>query len=248
MSYNKIYININIITYIKIYIIFILIVCTSCSELLFSDDEGSKQFFPGEFSSVSVKGIFNIVLIQDSADMVIVRGPVSINRIDAESIDDTLRIKDSNKFPLEPGRNTIELHLTKLNYLVTYDPVFLTTKDTLKGDRISWDGIGEIAEGRLIIDCNQFNLCNSANTLGNIRLTGKAEHLYVFNRYGSNVFADSLYCRNAEITNESAGNVYINASEIITAFIWGPGNIYYHGDPVAELRESKGSGHLIRIR
>jgi len=252
----KIHININIKTYIKlyiktyinIYIIFLLTVCISCRELLFSDEERSRQIFPGNFSSVTVKGTFNIVLIQDSADMVVVSGTNNINAIEAESIQDTLRIQDNDKFSLEPGRNTIELHLTRLDHMVTYDPVFLTTRDTLKGDRISWDGIGEIAEGRLVIDCYSFTLFNSANTLGNIKLTGKTQDLFVFNRYGSNVFADSLICRNANITNESAGDVFVNASDRITAYIWGSGNTYYHGDPVTDLREVKGTGLLIRIK
>jgi hypothetical protein len=248
MSFIKIYINISIKSYIIIYIYFLLFAGTSCSKMIFSDEELSRQIFTGHFSDVTIDGTFDIILIQDSANMVIARGKNKINAIEAECIDNLLRIKDNSKFPVEPGRNTIELHLTEIKHLVTYGPVFLTTSDTLHGDRISWDGIGEIAEARLLINCNLFVFCNSANTLGNIDLIGKATSLDVFNRYGGNVFADSLECRYAEITNESIGDVHVNVSVRLEAYIWGPGNIYYRGDPRTDIREIKGTGKLIKIR
>jgi Protein of unknown function (DUF2807). len=59
------------------------------------------------------------------------------------------------------------------------------------------------------------------------------------------MFADSLTSENAEIVNESIGDVHVNASEKIKAFIWGPGNIYYYGTPVIEIAEKRGGGNMI---
>lgn len=220
---------------------------TSCQKILFDDNEETRTMITGEFSSSRIKGICNLVLVQDSTDRIVISGSNNINAVKADVVNDTLLVDNGRGFSLNTAKNTIELHFTTLEHLVTYDPVNLTNKGTLQGDRFSWDGIGEIAEASLALDYDLFIFCNSANTLGLVKLSGKVETLVVFNRYGSSVLADGLSCRNADITTESAGDVYLNASEGLTAYIWGPGNIYYYGDPVTDIREVKGTGRLIRI-
>lgn len=226
----------------------ILILLTSCQKLLFNDMEESREIPIGLFRSLRVNGIYNLVLIQDSTNRLVITGSNNINAIEAVVNNDTLIIEDEKRFSLNPGRNTIAIHFSSLDYLVTYDPVYLSTFDTIRFDRMSWDAIGEIAEGNLLIDCNVFTLCNSANTLGFITLSGNAEALVVFNRYGGSVFADDMYCKYADITNESVGEVHVNASEKLTAYIWGPGNIYYSGDPAIDIREVKGTGNVVRSK
>lgn len=230
------------------YCLVILALLSSCRKILFNDDEQTLTLSTGEFTSARVKGISNLVLVQDSTDRIVISGSKKTDAVKADVINDTLIISDGAGFSLDPARNTIELHFTRLDHLVTHDPVNLSNRGTLKCDRFSWDGIGEIAEATLFLDCNLFVFCNSANTLGFVSLNGRAETLVVFNRYGGSVFAGNLSCRYADITNESAGDVYVNASDAVTAYIWGPGNIYYKGDPVTDIRERKSTGQLIRIK
>lgn len=226
----------------------LLILLSSCQKLLFNDEEESREIITGKYKAVKVNGIYNLVLVQDSTDRLLITGSNDIGATEAVVKNDTLTIRDTKKFSLNPGRNTIEIHFSRLDYLVTYGPVGLSAEDTIRGDRMSWDAIGEIAEGSITLDCSIFTLCNSANTLGFITLSGKAEVLVVFNRYGGSVFAGKMSCRYADITNESAGDVHVNATEGLTAYIWGPGNIYYSGDPVINIREVKGTGNLVRLR
>lgn len=226
----------------------LLILLASCQKLFFNDDEETHVITTGPFSAVIVNGIYNLILIQDSTDKLVITGSNNPGDINAEVKNDTLVIRDNRNFSLNPGRNTIEIHFRKLGYILTYDPVNITVEDTIRADRLSWDAIGEIAEGSLTIDCNLFILCNSGNTLGFITLRGRTDMLVVFNRYGGSVFASGLSCKHADITNESAGDVHVNASERLTAYIWGPGTIYYSSDPVIDIREVKGSGHVARSR
>lgn len=226
----------------------LLILLTACQKLFFNDDQEIREIPTGRFSAVRVNGIYNLILIQDSTDKIVITGSNDIGATEAVVKDDTLTIEDTKKFSLNPGRNTIEIHFRKIDHLVTYDPVDLTAEDTIRADRMSWDAIGEIAEGSLAVDCNVFILCNSANTLGFITLSGHAELLVIFNRYGGSVFAGGMTCKYAEITNESAGDVHVNASEKVTAYIWGPGNIIYSGDPMIDIKEVKGTGSLVRTR
>jgi hypothetical protein len=69
----------------------------------------------------------------------------------------------------------------------------------------------------------------------------------LWNRYGSCIFADSLLCKEAVIYNESVGDVSINASDDIQAYIWGPGNINYYGTPAINIVEKRGNGKIIRL-
>jgi hypothetical protein len=218
----------------------------SCQKILFNEEERAREILLEDFHAVKIKGIYNIILIQDSANRLVITGRNNINSIDAVIRDDTLIINDHRRMSLNPGMNTLVLHFSNLEYMVTYDPVNVSNTDTIKADRFSYDAIGEIAEVRLVIDCNSIIVFNSANTLGYLYFYGKANDCTFCNRYGCCIFAESLSCRRAEIINESVGDVYINASENIKAYIWGPGNIYYYGTPVIEIAERRGEGKVIR--
>ncbi len=230
-----------------IYLIITSLFSVSCQKLLFNDDENKREIPLKDFNAVRISGIYDIVLIQDSTNHLVITGRNDINSVDAIVVDDTLIINNNKKMSLNPNRSKITVHFSNMEFLQTNDPVNISNTDTLRAEKFIYEAIGEIAEVRLVIDCNYFLIVNSANTLGKFHLSGKASFCTVFNRYGSIVFADNLSCNNAEIVNESVGDVYISASEYIKAFIWGPGNIYYSGDPVIEIAEKKGNGRLIRL-
>jgi hypothetical protein len=230
-----------------IYLVLASVFIISCQKIFFNEDESRRELIFKDFHAVKISGIYNIVLIQDSANRLVITGKNDINSIDAVIINDTLIIDDHKKMSLNPAKNTLALHFSNLRYMVTNDPVNVSNTDTIKADRFIYDAIGEIAEVSLVVDCNYLLVVNSANTLGYFYLSGKANDYSFFNRYGCSIFADNLSGKNAEITNESVGDVYINASENITAFIWGPGNIYYHGTPVIQIAEKRGTGRIIRL-
>lgn len=219
----------------------------SCQEIFFNEDEGQREISLEDFHSVKITGIYNLVLIQDSANRLVVTGRNDINSIDAIVKNDTLIIGNHKNKSLNPEKNRLDLHFRTLNHLVTYDPVTVSTKGTIKTSHFLYEAIGEIAEARLAIDCDFLYALTSANTLGYINFAGKADGCLLWNRYGSSMFADSLFCKDAEVYNESVGNINVNATDNITAYIRGPGNICYHGTPVIKVMETRGSGKLIRL-
>lgn len=219
----------------------------SCQKILFDAEESTRELHFEDFHAVKISGIYNVVLIQDSANRMVITGNNDVNSIDALIINDTLVIDDHKNLSFNPAKNTLELHFRSISYMVTYDPVNVSNTGTITAEQFVYYAIGEIAEVRLVIDCNYFLIVNSANTLGNFRINGQADNCTLFNRYGCNIFADSLICRDAEIVNESIGDVYVNASGSIKAYLWGPGNIYYHGSPVVEIAEKRGDGKIIKL-
>ncbi|HKK42493.1 MAG TPA: DUF2807 domain-containing protein [Bacteroidales bacterium] len=234
----------------KLLIFFLILsfLIVSCRELLFNDESGTRRIDLDNFHAVDVSGIFNLVLIQDSSDMLEISGKNNIGSIDAYSNNDTLIIRDPHIKSFNPYKNTLRLHFTDIKYLITRDPVTLTCHDTIRAATLSYDAIGEIAEVRLKVVCNTLIVVNSANTLGFFHLSGKASLTSYFNRYGCSIFADSLTVQNAVVRNESIGEVRVNTSENLTAYINGPGNIFYFGDPVVTIAEKKGDGRVIKIQ
>lgn len=219
----------------------------SCQKLLFNDEEGTREIVLKDFHYLEVNGIFNIILIQDSTNRLIINGGNNISAIDALINGDSLVIDDHKKISLNHTKNKLILHFTNLDFIKFNDPVNVSNQDTIKADVLTLVAVGGIAEVRMVIDCNIFEIINHANTLGYFNFIGHANSCSISNRYGSAVFADSLLCKNAEIYNESIGAVHVNASDNIEASIRGLGNIYYHGTPVIRINELTGKGRVIRV-
>ena len=219
----------------------------ACQKIFFNNDESTRELPLTDFHAVKISGIYNIVLIQDSTNRLVITGKNKINLIEADIIGDTLIIDDHKKTTFNPDRNTLTLHFSSLNVMTFNDPVTLSCRDTIIADKFMLVAIGEIAEVRLIIKCNYLMALNSANTLGNFYFKGKSETCWLWNRYGSNMYADSLQCKDVVVYNESIGDITVNASDNILAFIRGPGNIYYRGSPVIRISEQTGKGKIIPL-
>ena len=219
----------------------------SCQKIFFNDDEGTRVIQLDDFIAADISGIYDIILIQDSTNKLVITGKKDINSITAVVKNDTLTIDDHKKMTVNPDKNTLTIHFTNIENLVTNDPVYISNKDTIRANSFKYAGIGEIAEARLVVDCNYFLIVNSANTLGYSYINGYANKAVLFNRYGSSIFAENLKCTNVEAINGSVGDIYLSASDNITAFIWGPGNIYYHGKPVIKITEQTGTGKIIPL-
>ena len=229
-----------------IYIVAATLFLNSCQELLFNDEEVTRDIPLDYFHAVKISGIYDIVFIQDSTNRLVIAGKNSVNAFNAEVKYDTLTLNDNKGLTLNTERNRIELHFTNLDYLVTYDPVNFSTRGPIKTPSLLFEAIGEISEGKMTVECDNLIVVNSANTLGYMRFNGTSENCTFFIRYGGALFADSLFCKNAEVTTESVGDIYVNASESVTASIRGPGNIFFYGNPVVTIAEKRGSGNVIR--
>lgn len=237
----------GIVTVQVLFLISIMFLPVSCREMFFNEKEITHEVTLDDFHSVELSGIFNVLLIQDSLDYIVISGSNSPDRLTAVVTDSILIIDSRSKSMLNTSSNDLEIHFSTLKSLVTRDPVNLRNRDTIRAENFHYDALGEIAEARLVIDCDFFRLVGSGNTLGSLHLSGKARDCYFFNRYGSRIFADSLRSRTTTVINESVGDVRVNASENILAFIHGPGDILYYGTPSVDIAEKKGTGNVIRI-
>ena len=218
----------------------------SCQKILFDEDEIAREIRPGDFSSIDVRGVFDILLIQDSADRIELKGKKDIRTIDVGIESGILKISDPVNMSFNTKRNNLIIHFRSIENLTLWNPVTINNTDTLRLNMFILAAIAEVVEVNLKVNCNGL-IVSSANSLGHFNLIGKADYLFMESWYGCSFLADRLSCRQAEIVHESIGDVYVNASETITAFIRGPGNIYYRGNPEIRIAEKKGDGKLIHL-
>jgi hypothetical protein len=229
-----------------VHFIISLVILNSCQELLFNDEIVIRDIPLEYFHAVEFSGNYDIVFIQDGSNRMVISGKNYVNALTADVIDDTLIVDDNKGLMLNTGRNKIELHFTDLNYICTNSSVNFSAADTLKTDNLLFLISGEINEGEVIIDCNNLIVLNTASSLGHMTFSGRSENCSFCIRYGASVYADSLYCKNAEVTSVTIGNVFINASEYLNVSIMSSGNIHYYGNPAITVTEKRGSGNLIR--
>jgi hypothetical protein len=232
---------------ISIYFFLTSFFILSCNEVLFHDEERTRSLYLENFHAVKISGIYNIFLIQDSANRLDITGVNDINSIDAIIKDDTLFIDNHKKISFNPHKNRLDLHFSNLSFMETNDPVNISNLDTIKAYQFIYYAFGEIVEARMVFDCDNLYFVSFPYSFGFFHFRGKTNSCLLWNNYGSTIFADSLYCKDAEVINSSVGDVYVNASDNLRASIHGPGNIYYHGTPVIEIAEKTGGGSIIPL-
>ena len=203
-----------------------------------------------EFNNIRITDIFDLVLVQDSLNNIVLEGGKNLlPNVTTDIKNDTLIINNSTKCCWLRDYDKIKLyiHFTNIEHLVTYDPVSVISYDTVRSEHFEYYAIGEIGEADLILNCNYFRFDDSHNTLGHFKFRGKTDYSRFYINYGSSLYADSLISIKTDILYQTIGDIYVHVKEHLRVWIWGPGNVYYSGDPdLVETVEKRSTGTLIR--
>ncbi len=204
-----------------------------------------------EFKHIQVKDIFNLFLVQDSVSKVILEGGENLlPNVSTDINNDTLVIENSImcNWLRDYEKINITVHFNNLRHLVTFDPVSVKSNDTLRCEYFEYYAIGEIGEADLLLNCGYFRFDDSFTTLGLFTFSGKTEMSRFFINYGSSIYANNLISKNTDIMFQTTGDMYIHVTEKLRVWIWGPGNVYYSGNPgIVEVIEQKSTGRLIKV-
>lgn len=205
-----------------------------------------KEIDIKEFSSIDVEGAFEVVLIQGDKEGLIFQGNEDlINKIEVDQNDDQLSIflnSDKNK----------SLQKNELKIFIT-----LTTLD-----RLSFKGVGEIKnDGFLVLDKLEINgqgvgnielnldaneIITLLNFVGNMKLTGSTEQLYLSNEGIGNIDAAELIAQNVEIISQGIGAVSVHCENELSLEVSGIGSVSYTGNPEVISEKVSGLGKINR--
>ena len=190
------------------------------------------------------------MLIQDTINRVILEGGENLlPHVETNIKDDTLIIKHSIRciWLRDYEKINLYIHFSRLDRIITYAPVKIISTDTLTCNNLEYFAIGEIGEADMILNCNYFRFDDSYSTLGQFKFKGKSDKSRFYVNYGSSLFADSLISREADIYFKTIGDIRVHVTEHLRVWIWGPGNVYYSGNPgKVEIMEKRSTGSLIK--
>lgn len=241
---------------IKLSIFLLLISVISCKKGHWTDciesagENLTDSLLLENFDTVKIYDVFNIFLIQDTINFILINGGSNIiENISVNILDNTLELDNFHQCMCsKPAENSVNLylHFKNIAKIDIHETSKLISVNSINSKELGVIFNNKISEANFILNCNTFYFWNLRG--GVLNLSGKTRELKIWNYGLCNVFADSLISEKALIENNSMGNCRIGISDTLKGKITNSGNVYYKGNPLIEnfILESK-SGKLIKI-
>lgn len=240
-----------------IYLIFLLLLVFSCTKpderacLKKSGDNTKRIVNPGNFSRVYLKEHLNYIMIQDTANYIVVNGGENLVGFVNCAVDgDELVISNDNKCKFlryKSGKITVEIHFINLTSLVYQGTELLTNRNNWNFNQMSI--VLKDAGGTMDLtnfNGNSLNLVNS-HGWGDIKLSGSTRFFRAemtgngyFDSRNFNV-QDSI----SVISNSSTISRLNADSCLLKAQLKSIGDVWYYGYPLQILKEELGTGKLV---
>ena len=211
-----------------------------------------QRVFPA-FHAITVSNGINITLSQGNEDAATIEGwknlmpkiRLSVNE------DDTLVIEDANQFNFVRNRdNMTTVHLTvagELNHIHFSGNGYFVSKDTICTSGLTV--LCEEASGSvdLKVKAQGVFLGTNHQNIASVTIGGWCNGVGTTNWGNAPVDLSGLKASFADVHHHGPGNLYVNASESLSAVIYGMGDVYYMGNPSITLTR-KGKGNIYRMK
>ncbi len=210
-------------------LLFALVVQSGCDS-----DDGSSCLIPSnniisenrqleDFNSISLEGLGNIFLTQESPQMV---------RIEThENILPLLETRVTNQQLLIEFDECVDGQVEKLDIYISIPEI----------EGLNIAGIGDIT-GQNSFDLDDLEIFISG--VGGLTLNGTANNIDINSSGVGNVHAFELTSNTCDINIMGSGNVETTATDVLNVTINGAGNVFYKGNPTITSNIS-GSGLVI---
>lgn len=205
-----------------------------------------KEIDIKDFSSLDVEGAFEVVLIQgDKAELRFEGNEELINKIEIDQNDDQLSIilKSNNNKTFKKNELKIFITLTTLENLIFEGVGEIKTDGFLVLDKLEINGKG-VGNIELNLDANE--IITDLNFVGNMKLVGSAEQLYLSNEGIGNIDAAELIAQNVEIISQGIGAVSVHCENELSLEVNGIGSVTYTGNPEVISEKVSGLGKINR--
>lgn len=252
-------------TQLKVFIFAILFI-PFLSSCIYNSIEGNGEIVEEtreipEFSKISSSGSFNIYYEYDSiSEVKVVSESNIIMYVETAVFNDELVISTPFHVNIRPNE-TIEVYVKgpEISKMHLSGSGLIST-DTISSDllELSVSGSGDIetyftgkdlvskisGSGNMFLYADCKTLETGVSGSGKINIEGKATSAYHSISGSGRMMAYDFTVEEAEIHISGSGELYLNVTELLTAYISGSGNIHYIGDCELDTHNS-GSGRLI---
>jgi len=234
-------------------LILLILAFVSCKDGLF--DSGitvtRENKIEQPFSSIDFKNIFDVVLVQDTVNKVLVTcGKNLQSYVSIGVINDVLTLDQDTKFnwSRKYQKINLEIHFSTIPQIIIHAPVNIKSKDNLKGDSFLLVDYEKLSEVDIAMDVNSFYLYMSFDNFGYFKFKGNCNYASLWGWGSCTVRADSLMTADCDVLQRGIGSVYVNVSNQLTVSLDYSGNVYYTGTPASIIiKEQKSTGQLIKI-
>lgn len=228
----------------------LLVLNTSCTEWDFYKDTESTIKETEElstFSNILLDGLFIVDIYQDYENKVVLHGTADqLKNINIEIKDQTLHITcpATKQWKSDYQKIRLDLHIGTISQVENRQPVSISTKDTLKSDKLRFLMLGELNKLNLLTDCNHLYFRNSLTSTGDIQIKGKSNSSQIAIEGTTHLNAKEFITREMFIIQYSTADSYIYAEKELKVISHGSGNVYYLGNPKKITTTLKSSGEV----
>lgn len=204
-----------------------------------------------DFSLIEVENIFDITLVQDTVNKILVTCGENLQKfVDIHIQDKVLHLNQhtTNDWSRPYNKIKLECHFIQMPGMNIREPISLSTIGTLTIPNFYIVDWGTFCEMDVNLNVDNCYLDMSDEDFGLFKLKGKCAHAYFRTNGSAIVRADSLVTTFCKVDHHGWGDVYVNFTSKLEVSLQNTGNIYYIGDPLNIVIDKQSSdGQLIRL-
>jgi hypothetical protein len=215
----------------------IALIILSCSKNGFLDSGKNitrEVFIERDFSSIDIKNMFDITLVQDTVKKVFVTCGEHLQRYVSVTVRDTILLLDHTakfNWSRKYEKIKLEIHLVTTPRIDIHEPVKLKTMNTLKGGNFIFKDWSRVSEADISLDVRSCGIFMVSDNFGYIKLKGKSTSAYLEGWGTCQLRADSLTITNCYIQHRGLSNIYVNVTAQLIVSLEFTGNVCYTGHP-----------------
>jgi len=195
---------------------------------------------PGDFTSLRVGGIIDVVLTQSDSNSIRITGTEEqAAKIITEVVDGVLKISQDGKF----SGNDIKIYVNmkEIKNINVVGAADVKGKEQITADKISLNASGA---GNINLKIKSNEVVAEINGAGNITLDGTTDSINARISGAGDLKAFNLEAQKATVKVSGSGDAKVTAKEKIKASVSGAGDIVYKGDPADREVEISGAGSV----
>lgn len=211
----------------------------------------SKTYTYASIDTLQIEGVYEIILIQDTINKIVVNGPERVvNKTDLKTEDGKIIIdtrSNGQMFHPREANTRLYIHVTSIKLINVYETCSIHTPEPLTGYEIGVVNKARTMDVDLKLNCTVFYYWNNP-VGGQIVLHGQVNELKFWNAGLARVDASDLQAEFAIADNGSQNDCVLNARQQITYSLTSVGNIYYYGNPALQRDKVTGTGQILRAQ
>jgi hypothetical protein len=201
-------------------------------------------------TAFEAESIFDITVVQDTINKILITCGENLQQFVNITIkNDTVHMKQLTKenWSRKYEKIKLELHTNQNLHIDIREPVHLVTRGIFSVPNfVVWDWT-MFSEIDVNLNVDYCELINSPEHFGVIKAKGKSKSTFLWNRGSCKFLTDSLESASCYVIQHGWGDVYVNATELLTVSLEFTGNVYYFGQPAQiNIQNQLSGGRLIK--